>query len=126
MDLERENLNRTRWTDDLKSIKPEPNPMYDKFGPVRSEARIREEAQRLASLERKAAKARAAAPRGKTAEEIRFELKNPVFGPEAPARSRSSWDSDAASLLEDEARSRREILEEGFDQFEMDLGDVFE
>ena len=132
MELERENFYSTRWLDVAKqraiaarSVKPEPTPMFDKFGPVRSEASIREEAQRLASLERKAAKARAAAPRGKTAEEIRFELKNPMFGPEAPAGSRSSWGSDAASLLEDEARSRREIVEEGFDQFEMDLGDIF-
>jgi hypothetical protein len=132
MDLERENFYSTRWLDVAKrraiagrSTKPDPTPMFDKFGPVRSEASIREEAQRLASLERKAEKARAAAPRGKTAEEIRFELKNPVFGPEAPAGSRSSWGSDAASLREDEARSAREMMEEGFDQFEMDLGDIF-
>ena len=132
MELERENFYSTRWLDVAKrraiaarSTKPEPTPMFDKFGPVRSEASIREEAQRLASLERKAAKAKAAAPRGKTAEEIRFELKNPVFGPEAPAGSRSSWSSDAASLREEEARSAREMMEEGFDQFEMDLGDIF-
>jgi len=132
MDLERENFYSTRWLDVAKrqaiaarSNKPDPTPMFDKFGPVRSEVSIREEAQRLASLERKAEKARAAAPRGKTAEEIRFELKNPVFGPEAPSGSRSSWGSDAASLREDEARSAREMMEEGFDQFEMDLGDIF-
>ncbi len=132
MELERENFYSTRWLDVAKrraiaarSAKPEPTPMFDKFGPVRSDASIREEAQRLASLERKAAKAKAAAPRGKTAEEIRFELKNPVFGPEAPAGSRSSWSSDAASLREEEARSAREMMEEGFDQFEMDLGDIF-
>ena len=79
----------TSWMADAKtraiaarSVKPEPTPMFDKFGPVRSEASIREEAQRLASLERKAAKARAAAPRGKTAEEVRFELKNPTLAQE--------------------------------------------
>jgi hypothetical protein len=86
MELERENFYSARWLDVAKqraiaarSVKPEPTPLFDKFGPVRSEASIREEAQRLASLERKAAKARAAAPRGKTAEEVRFELKNPTL-----------------------------------------------
>ena len=132
MELERDNFYSTRWLDVAKrraiaarSTKPEPTPLFDRFGPVRSEASIKEEAQRLASLDRKAASAKAAAPRGKTAEEIRFELKNPVFGPPEPSGSRSSWRSDAASLREDEARSAREMMEEGFDQFEMDLGDIF-
>ena len=131
MELERENFYSTRWLDVAKrraiaarSTKPDPTPMYDKFGPVRSEASIREEAQRLASLERKAEKARAAAPRGKTAEEIRFELKNPVSSPESPAGSRSSWGSDAASLREEEARISREMMSD-FEQFDMDLSDIF-
>lgn len=131
MELERENFYSTRWLDAAKrraiaarSTKPDPTPMYDKFGPVRSDASIREEAQRLASLERKAAKARAAAPRGKTAEEIRFELKNPVSSPETPAGSRSSWGSDAASLREEEARISREMMSD-FEQFDMDLSDIF-
>ena len=131
MELERENFYSTRWLDVAKrraiaarSTKPDPTPMYDKFGPVRSEASIREEAQRLASLERKAEKARAAAPRGKTAEEIRFELKNPVSSPETSAGSRSSWGSDAASLREEEARISREMMSD-FEQFDMDLSDIF-
>ena len=133
MELERESFYSTRWLDVAKqraiaarSMKPEPTPMYDKFGPVRSEASIREEAQRLASLERKAEKARAAAPRGKTAEEIRFELKNPVFGPEAPAGSRSSWGSDVASAREEEAKIAREMMSDfEVEQFDMDLSDIF-
>ena len=132
MELERDNFYSDRWLGVAKrraiaarSTKPDQTPLFDRFGPVRSEASIKEEAQRLASLERKAASARAAAPRGRTAEEIRFELKNPVFGPAEPSGLRSSWGSDAASLREDEARSAREMMEEGFDQFEMDLGDIF-
>lgn len=118
-----------------RNAKPEPTPMFDKFGPVRSEASIMEEAQRLASLERKAEKARAAAPRGKTAEEVRFEMKNPVFGPPKPwnfdaiqeinmaAKSRK-WDTQ--SLLDAESRVDQDIVQEMFGDYEMDLGDFFD
>ena len=107
-----------------RSVKPEPTPMFDRFGPVRSEASIREEVQRLASLENKAAKARAQAPRGMTAQEIRYEMQNPVLGPPRPAGSKT-YDYNLASMREEEARFMREISEEGFDSFEMNLGDYF-
>jgi hypothetical protein len=141
MELERENFYSTRWLDVAKqraiaarSVKPEPTPMFDKFGPVRSEASIREEAQRLASLERKAAKARSSAPRGKTAEEVRFEMKNPVFGPSKPwnydaireiEQQRALMKLDEATLLDQESRVARDIQQEMFEDYDMDLGDFF-
>ena len=112
MELERDNFYSTRWLDAAKqraiaarSVKPEPTPMFDKFGPVRSEASIREEAQRLASLERKATKARAAAPRGKTAEEVRFELKNPTL---AQAKEKVYEDLTYLESLDPYARALEE------------------
>ena len=112
MELERENFYSARWLDVAKrraiaarSVKPEQTPMFDKFGPVRSEASIREEAQRLASLERKAAKARAAAPRGKTAEEVRFELKNPSL---AQAKEKVYEDLTYLESLDPYARALEE------------------
>jgi hypothetical protein len=127
MELERENFYSTRWLDVAKqraiaarSTKPEPTPMFDKFGPVRSEASIREEAQRLASLERKAAKAKAAAPRGRTAEEIRFELKNPLFGPEVPKGfTLQTREERLANMYREEMLAQKDIAEEMFSDFDM-------
>jgi hypothetical protein len=103
--------------------------MFDKFGPVRSEASIREEAQRLASLERKAAKARAVAPRGRTAEEIRFELKNPLFGPEVPKGFTSQTREESLSnMYREEMLAQKDVAEEMFSDYDMSdwVRDVFD
>jgi hypothetical protein len=136
MELERENFYSDRWLNVAKraslaskSSKPEPTPMFDRFGPVRSEASIREEAQRLASLDRKAARAKAAAPRGRTAEEIRFELKNPLFGPEVPKGFTSQTREESLSnMYREEMLAQKDVAEEMFSDYDMSdwVRDVFD
>jgi hypothetical protein len=93
-----------------------------------------EEARRIASANERAAKVRAAAPRGKTAEEVRFEMKNPVFGPPKPwnydaireiEQQRALMKLDEATLLDQESRVARDIQQEMFEDYDMDLGDFF-
>jgi hypothetical protein len=55
-------------------------------------SRTREEIRRVAAANERAAKIKASGVQGQTAEQIRFELKNPVFGPPAPG-SREQWNT---------------------------------
>jgi hypothetical protein len=142
LELERENFYSKKWLDIAKQasltrkaqqtkgqvvdkIFRDPS---DPLKPLQT-SWSREEAIRIRSVNERAAKIKAAGPQGKTAEQIRFELKNPLFGPEAPKGLTSQTrDERLSEMYREEMLAQKEVAEEMFGDYDMSEWerDIFE